>query len=451
MTDYLSSVILNEVMDNNTLTPPNQAPRPHNNLVPFLLGSFVTIGILLLGFLVWMNVGKTQQLPSVAPVTPTTATNNPSLPPANNGHSLLYVKDKNVYSLSIPENKETQITQDGAQLISYRLPKWIDNTHISYVRCVYTGENTSGPYICSLMEHNLSDGATEQLLALSSKLNSNNVHTGANITFYAWNHARTQAGYFLDDLEANSDKTVLSANLIDRKSKQVITLDTFTREGGRGGMLDDTLSFDFSPDDTMLLLNYTGFFPNMPGTQDRGTIFIYNTGSKKLIYSKPGTLSAFGQFRSNTDFLVKQISGESGNSASLVSVELPGNNETVIGPVGKHYDLILYDTTKLAYLEINNVLQQGIRLGSYDMSTKQATELKKNLLKKAVLPDGLIIVETMKPCTDGEAGPSEDMCGIDAFNGYITDALATFDPKTGTVTPLQYIKPQQDLYDIDAR
>lgn len=446
-------------MENNSsytsVTPTNNTDpvleTPQSNINKFLILIIVLL-VLLLGAVVFllfflMN-GKGEISDTNGKLPKAFETLTQPVPEArkekNTEHEWVYIKEGNIYIYS--SAGEQQITTDGSKLITYQDPKWINKkTGISYVKCKRESDDGTKQYYCSIIKKTLS-GSEETVIQRTSKPNSNGTQIGAEFNNFQWNHKGDKIVYSAETITSTADRDfgTREFRIYDTVKKTDAVLAPFKLIGGRGGMLDDDGSFIFSDDDSKVILTDTGLYPG--SEMDRGTLFVFDTASQKLLYEKSKTLSTFANWIDSNTIVLKQRAMESSESkGDLVKIDLGTDTSTKIADADGFFYKKLNDNA-LIFLTMNPKSGEGVVLNKLNLDTKTVSKLKGNLQPLKVLNDTKIAVRIMKRCNSAPDA-TENICGMDIFNGYIGAGYGIYDLTNGDVVDLPI--SSTDIYYID--
>lgn len=348
---------------------------------------------------------------------------------------LLYVRDNNIFKYSLADKKETQLTSDGGDFISYKQLSVASNPfdyaqdykeRFSVERCVRQDREGKQPYSCAILL--FSGTATPvELVKRSSKANVNGYHVGGEFGPFAVSSSAKLLAYVQTQEVDNTAATVeIHLYRLDNKNDEVLTAIT-TRLGGRGGSLDDEVSIHFSPDQTKIVVNLTTLYPQF-GANDQGTMFILDLITKKLIWKQDKQWTTFGRFLDNQTVVAKQ-QPDNGGQASLVTISTTSGMVTKIGNFAG-YAITPLNQSTILYFRDNSKSGKGMLLAQLDLTTNQTTVVKENVIPMGAVVAEAIAVRTMKPCTP-------ENCGMDFYNGYQGMGVAILNLKNGMLTPLE--------------
>lgn len=436
-------------------TPPSgEGGKPSVNKKPFIVGVGIAAMLVIfgLGFSIARLTNK-PPVPDVVPsITPTQPSGNqPTVPvKASSVQHLLYIKDNNIFSLASDKKREQQLTTDGSTLIRYTQPQWISTNSISYTRCVHENEQDTRPYTCTLSTKTLG-GETKNIITLTAQKNYNGIYSGGTIQTYAWNPRFTQIAYLSNEAptasEAQEDpflhgKDVVRIRDVAQQSEQTLT--EFKRFGGRGGSLDDDLSLHFSPDSKKLLFNYT-----LIQETDKGTLFVYDIASQSVIWQQANRITTFGRWLDTDTFVAKQLPSDGTTTGgTLIRANISSHAIDTIGFIGNAYAPYVLSKDEIVFFSINPLVDEGIRIERFNLTTASKQLIKDNVLLKGVANSGTILVEQMEPCNP--AGTGEGSCGIDIYNGYLpTNRLSLLDIASKEEIALPIVRPQTFIDQID--
>lgn len=423
--------------------PLNQVPKTNKSifgnpmklvLIGFIfvvvMGIIVTTAILLI-----TQFGRRNNSNNILP-SPSASPNN-TVSGVND--DLIYIKDHDVYSYSFSLAKETRLTSDGTAQIQYRLPKWSDSDKWMGVRCQFESEAGVGANTCSLIEVTMQDASMRELANVSSQTNSNGSPVGGYILAYALNPNKATVSFVSHEVTENTkDFGIFRLHALNLSDKSDRILGEFEAHGGRGGTLDDEMRLEFSRNGQQLLFVDTTLYPSAP-EQDKGTIFVYDLDSGGLIWHKPGAWTTFAHWWSDSVILAKQQIQSPGNALwQLVRIDLTLPQEgpviETIADASNWYFFELIQNEKVIFNEINTAQNAGIILSQYYFGPREVHSASTNLLKVTMLSNHQVLVRTMKKCSD--TGNGEDICGMNPYNGFIPEGLATFDLNTNQLKPL---------------
>lgn len=382
---------------------------------------------------------------SISPTIQPRGINNRTL-----GYDSLYIRDSNIYWFDMEKSQEKQLTSDGGRLITYRQPLWGGEDEFSFIRCQREGEDDLGKNSCQIIRKSLDSATSEVLVSVSSQPNNSGYQEGGYISLHRVNRAKNVLAYTSQIGTPDTDDFGLSElHILTLTDKNDITLSTFDAGGGRGGILDDDSSLYFSPDGGKILLIDTGLYPHFMG-KDRGTMFVYDVSSGKLLWEKAQTWSTFGRWLDSDTVIVKQIDSSTDKPTIPIIVKINTANNTLekIIDIDRDYGFEPIDGKSVVYYTVKSSPETGITIKKIDITSKAVTVVRDNLLKVKVLPDGRMIVRTMKACSN--ESEAEYICGIDLFNGYTEDALAIFDGENIAELNLPIPKPYS-IFNIDVR
>lgn len=368
-------------------------------------------------------------------------------------YDFVYLKDSNIYSYSMKDKKEVQLTSDAGEGVSYRMPKWVGGRNeISYIRCVTPIADGPVPTTCSIDVRNIETGSVKTVVSRTSQKNEKGFYNGGSIMLYGWDPKGEKLAY-LSDSYTSSEYGSEDINLVNTKTNESSLLSTFKLGGGRGGGLDDDSDIAFSPDGSKFFLMNTGFYPgSLYVGNDDGTLMVYGVSSKGVLYKKNQTWSAFSHWVDNKYIIVRQqpyskdfgggtpivakIDTDSGQTEPIMTV---GNNDVGFEPSGKE---------GMVFFTQNRPPLKGLTMKKLDLSTKNIDVIQENLYPFKALGEGKVLVRTMVACSDGEN--TETMCGMDVYNGFIQDKFGIWDGKNIEAVNIPGVKPF-NIRDVDVR
>ncbi len=356
---------------------------------------------------------------------------------------LLYVRNNNVFSYNLSSNQETQLTQDGSEVNTYRLPKWVDDNRMSLVRCGDKSADGKSPYTCYLYTQQLTGNTPVEIASVSSQPNTSGIHLG-DIKTYAWDSKKKQVAYLID--EYTDKNTVTKLYYKSDASISATVLKEFAMTGGRGGSPDDSVYLEFSPDGEKLLLNFTWIYPSSPD-RDEGTLFVFDLPSKQLVWKMANTWTSNAHFLSGHILFAKQQSTateSAGIPSQAVWIDLikfsidPKDGITKIAETPSWYGFEPLNKEMAVFYSVATESGKGVALEELNLTTKSKKLLKEQLLPVKVIDETSLVVWTMKKCS--ENGP-EESCGMDIYNGYLTDGIGVFDTDAKSVRNLSLASP----------
>lgn len=255
----------------------------------FLLTLSLFISIIVLVFIL-IN-GKSKAIKPEIQLTPTivkdaikpfpTALNITKTPISSpeaqlNNPLIIYLKDKNIWSVKADGTTLRQLTIDGDQKgIRYTGLTFKNKDNISFAKCL-DSENK-----CAVKTKNIvTSDETEEF------------NTQNNISFLAWDKNNTVIAYILSSSTSQSLYFYQTDN-----SKKIFTFETSL---GRGGGYGDELALFWSPDDRYLLVVNTGTQPNQKN--DKTSIWVFDRfGNILTAIGKDYATKA--RWVSNTEFI----------------------------------------------------------------------------------------------------------------------------------------------------
>lgn len=365
---------------------------------------------------------------------------------------LLYIKDKNVFSYDLATNKETQLTQDGSEAVAYQLPKWVSGDTISLVLCDNKSADGKSPYTCRLHTRELVSSTPVEIASVSSQPNTSGVQLGG-FTTYAWDSKKKQLAYLVDEFVDKNTSTKLYYKA--DASASAILLKEFVMTGGRGGSPDDTVRLEFSPDGEKLLMNFTWLYPPASADKDEGTLFVFDLPSKQLVWNMKETVTSHANFLSGHILAAKQASTATDSATKppqVVWIDLiksstdPKEGITKITDAPNWYGFEPLTKELLVFYSVASETGKGVALEELDLTSKSKKPLKEQLLPVKVLDEKTVLVATMKKCNEIKL---EESCGIDLYNGYLTDGIGVFDTDAKSVRNLTIASSSAILPGID--
>lgn len=378
---------------------------------------------------------------SAAPTTTPVATTS--------GRQLLYAKNGNIFNYSFNTNQEQQLTNDTGNFI-YRLPRWARSANISFVKCDKKTD-PKAQYKCIIVEQQLNGVTPVEHVSLTSQPNSTGTQFGGTVNDFAWDPARTHLSYSAY-VAKSATVSAIQVHILSMVDKTDVLLGELNLTAGRGGSPDDHRSIAFSPDGKKLLYNDTNVYPPLNTAADQGTLFIYDTETKKSLFSLPKTWLTFAGWLNTTTVVAKQAANFDGKGkASWSLVRIDSTKTAVKDMVEKiadapnWYGITPFNQTQVLFWLINKTKSSGITLSSLNLTTKAAgTVLKENLLPLKVIDEKTLLVNTLRKC-------AKDECGLDFYNGVVEDKVTQLDLVSGKTTPLNLASSSGYLTDIDVK
>lgn len=398
----------------------------------FIIG--VGIGYYLLQNRVSPILKKSKPHPTVILIPSETSSKPTEIIKTNRASELIYIRNNNIYKYSLVDKKETPLTSDGGDFISYKQLAANVNQNFSVERCVRQDREGKQPYSCAIALYTSGTATPVELVKRSSKANVNGYHVGGEFGPFAVSRDGMLLVY-VQTQEVDATKSAVEIHLRRLAAKNDEILTTISvGTGGRGGSLNDEVGIFFSPDQTKIILNLTTLYPQF-GSEDQGTMFIFDLPTKKLIWKQANQWTTFGRFLSNQTVVAKQ-QPDNGDQASLVTIDVTSGAVTALGNFAG-YAIMPLNKDMILYFRDQAESGQGMVLEQLDLTTN-----KKTIVKEGVIPMGSVVadslaVRTMKPC--------DPECGMDLYNGYETDGVAVLNIENGTINPISFSSAVFDL------
>lgn len=361
-------------------------------------------------------------------------------------HKLIYLKNNNIYVYNISKKTQIQVTEDAGRLYSYGLPIWIDNSNYSYVRCQHFDEKDSQPYSCSIIKNDLNSKIPQTLVTYQSKANSDNVQRGASFSVVKWSHDKSLLAYLVVNYTNSAkDFGVTELHIYNLGTQNDNLLFTHLNTNGRAVGLNDDVSLHFSPDDSKLILNFTPLYPGGTNTVDNGTLLVFNLDQGTIVWKKPLTWTAFGNWFNDTSFIAKQFSlsrpAANLQNAEMLTISLSGDQKATISAQAKDwYNFLPTPDGNVFYWQANSQKGNGLTFNKINLKSKQTIKQGDNFIGLKVLDDGLVAVQILEKCSNEENSEKPPTCGTDMFNGYTFNGSGIFDPKTEQLTKFDIVK-----------
>jgi hypothetical protein len=384
--------------------------------------------------------------------TSTSSENTTSNLGTNNSPLIAYIENMGINSLNLYDvaTKKTQVLVDGIQPKdgALRNPQWIDQTHLSYVKCEYPNGRDKAHY-CDLIKHNIQTNQTEQIIRQNSFLDQYNSHGGGEIIAYRWSPNGKQIAYVVDGLPFNSSGTpTIKVMLHTLGNNQDLVLDTMGRGMGRDGGNDDENFLSFSPDSSKLLLIYTLALPAPLSEQDRGSVFVYDLKTNKNIWQAAGGWSTYGRWLDNNNFVMKSIAQglETGQPTSFRIFKVnPAKPEVSILSDEGHswYNLVAIDANTVLYTSIPTEASAPLGWGKYEINSQKNTTYKDKIVLMTKVGQDKVLVQTTRPCA---LSTINDECNFNVYHNSKPNDLGLLDIKTGTIEQLHLFDDKADFY-----
>jgi len=280
-------------------------------IIGFLIFLFILVFIIVLLFLALFgnkgqetedNIsanGDNNQTPSISPspeenASPTPTQSPSATPPADDGkRKIAYMKDNNIWIVSTDGTGDEQITNDGNGMDKrYTAIDWKSKRVLSYARC---------DSVCKIYTYQLSNNSETEVLSM--------IPFTQNVSAIEWSHNGSLLAYIFTKGDSSSEASVWNGS-------SSTSLQMFAPVPARGGMLDDKVEIEFSPDDSRIVLVNT--LTDLPSP----SVGAYKPDGTVLI-TMGGMGFSFPTFDGNDGFYYKD-----GNTLKYFS--FPGGSSSII-------------------------------------------------------------------------------------------------------------------------